>query len=109
MTYNVDNIAEFYAFIDSGTSFTAGDTIDVANSMLYYFDGTSWSDICIIASTALQLVQNAELVEENSLVPSTAIQLVQNAELIEENTIVPSTSLQIKKVGCRKALWHGVE
>lgn len=109
MTYNVDTIADFYTLIEGGTSFSTGDTVDVANSMLFYYDGTTWSDICIVCSTALQVVQNAELVDENMIVPSTAIQLVQNAELVDENTIVPSTALQINGVGGSKALWHGVE
>lgn len=64
-------------------------------------------DITIISSVSVLQYVNNEWIEI-SIVPATALQVVQNAELVEENTIVSSSAVQIFKRKGGSALWHGM-
>jgi hypothetical protein len=76
---------------------------DFENASITPQDG----DIAIISSVSvLQYVADKWI--EISIVPATALQVVQNAELVEENTIIPSSAVQIFKRKGGSALWHGM-
>lgn len=64
-------------------------------------------DIAIISGVSVLQYVNNEWIEI-SIVPATALQVVQNAELVEENTIVSSSAVQIIKRKGGSALWHGM-
>lgn len=76
---------------------------DFENASITPQDG----DIVIISSVSVLQYVNNEWIEI-SIVPATALQVIQNAELVEENTIISSSAVQIIKPKGGSSMFHGM-
>ena len=105
MTYTYDYWSDF-----ENASITPqdGDIAIISSVSVLQYVNNEWIEISIVPATALQVVQNAELVEENTIIFASSAQILQNAELVEENTIISSSAVQIIKPKGGSSMFHGM-
>lgn len=105
MTYTYDYWSDF-----ENASITPqdGDIAIISGVSVLQYVNNEWIEISIVPATALQVIQNAELVEENTIVFASSAQILKNAELVEENTIISSSAVQIIKPKGGSSMFHGM-
>ena len=105
MTYTYDYWSDF-----ENASITPqdGDIAIIGGVSVLQYVNNECIEISIVPATALQVIQNAELVEENTIVFASSAQILQNAELVEENTIISSSAVQIIKPKGGSSMFHGM-